>query len=464
MVVMLLAPTTGDPNSDDSQCQTKMCLSTCRTKYPELLDRANHELRPWLDDGITPSMLDQTWLCNNSANKSKRRLNGVLVSIRDGIPKYEFSGSESRGSKVMQMIDAVASDFNLPDVDFVMITSDHLWQTFGDRPYSGSFDASTAPILVPYRLQKDTCSVAAPDWTFFSLSDVSQNHTAGIDKKSSEIYAIAKDIPWETKVPKLFFMGDAARGSTRERAWVLSIKDQVPLEQKWGAIGIGPPNRYARVVSKLGLVDFTLDPESQFKSTSHSDHCRYRYVLNLCGNAGSNRFKVRKASLLVSFFLVSIIAFFKNPNQCHLCCMYIYFLLLLQYLFFCDSVVVSPLRNGGFGASEGNEFEEFWHHRLEPNVTFVQPSSIDALAETVKAFRNDDAVARRIAAAGLAWAKRELTQEAAWCYWAHLIDLLAALELKGGGPKFTPQVYDSSLSKHPHHFGTCLNEPSFGSS
>lgn len=122
------------------------------------------------------------------------------------------------------------------------------------------------------------------------------------------------------------------------------------------------------------------------------------------------------------------------------------------------------MRNGGFGASEGNEFEEFWHHRLAPNVTFVQPPNIDALAETVTLLRNDDAAARRIAAAGLAWAQRELTQEAAWCYWAHLVDLLAALERKGGGPNFTPQQYDSSFSKQAHHMGTCFDEPSFGAS
>jgi len=297
IVVTVLAFISGEPTNDGSQCQTKMCLSICRSKYPELLYRANHELRPWMDDGITPDMLEQAWLCKSNADRNNRRLSGVFVSIRDGVPKYEFSGSESRGTKVMQMLDAVASAFELPDADFVMTTSDHLWQSFGDRPYNGSFDASVAPILVPYRLQKDTCSVAAPDWTFFSLSDVSLNHTVGIDRKSAEIYTVAKYIPWETKIPKLYFMGDAVRGSTRERAWVLSIKDRVPLQQKWGAIGIGPPNRYTRVISKLGLVNFTLDPESQFKLTSHSDHCRYRYLLNLCGNAGSNRFKVRSSSL-----------------------------------------------------------------------------------------------------------------------------------------------------------------------
>jgi hypothetical protein len=241
---------------------------------------------------------------------------------------FEYSGTKARGRKVMAMIDAVASEFELPDVDFIMITSDHLWQTFGDRPYNGSFDPSVAPIVVPYRLQKDTCSVAAPDWTFFSFSDLSLNHTTGMDVKSAEIQAAAIKIPWETKAPKLYLMGDAAQGSTRERAWFLSLKDQMPLEKRWGAIGIGPPNRYVRVVSKLGILNFTLDPDSQFKSTSHPDHCRYRYVLNLCGNAGSNRFKARLILLFLSVFFpiankcgVSVSAIsiysFANPWSCH---------------------------------------------------------------------------------------------------------------------------------------------------
>lgn len=133
-----------------------------------------------------------------------------------------------------------------------------------------------------------------------------------------------------------------------------------------------------------------------------------------------------------------------------------------QYLFFCDSVVVSPLRNGGFGTSEKNEFEEFWHHRLAPGVTCVQPPNVDALAEAVVMLREDDARARRIAAAGAAWAQRELTREAAWCYWAHLVDLLAALESKSGGPQFKPRRYEPTTPEHPYHLGVCIDEPTLG--
>jgi hypothetical protein len=74
-----------------------------------------------------------------------------------------------------------------------------------------------------------------------------------------------------------------------------------------------------------------LPPDLRFNRTSLVDHCAFKYLLNLAGNAASNR---------------------------------------LKYLFFCNATVVSPVRAGGFGgAGPGNEYEEFFFHRLQPNVT-----------------------------------------------------------------------------------------------
>jgi len=57
-------------------------------------------------------------------------------------------------------------------------------------------------------------------------------------------------------------------------------------------------------------------PELRYKPTSMPDHCKYKYLLNLAGNAASSRFK---------------------------------------YLFMCNSTVISPVRSGGFGgAGPGN--------------------------------------------------------------------------------------------------------------
>jgi hypothetical protein len=41
----------------------------------------------------------------------------------------------------------------------------------------------------------------------------------------------------------------------------------------------------------------------------------------------------------------------------------------------------------------------------------------------------------------------------AWCYWAHLIDLLAALERKSGGPQFMPRPYEQTTPERPYHMG-----------
>ena len=132
----------------------------------------------------------------------------------------------------------------------------------------------------------------------------------------------------------------------------------------------------------------------EFNRTSLPDHCRYKYLLNLAGNAASSR---------------------------------------LKYLFFCNSTVVSPLRSGGNdGAGPGNEYEEFWYHRLKANENVLLPPDVTFLPGLIRELQLDDIRARRIAAAGTEWARRELTKSGVWCYWAGLLSKLAALQRKGG--------------------------------
>ena len=62
----------------------------------------------------------------------------------------------------------------------------------------------------------------------------------------------------------------------------------------------------------------------------------------------------------------------------------------------------------------------------------LAPADVDALPALVAELRADDGAARAVAAAGEAWAGRELTRRAAWCYWAYLVDRLSALQRRGG--------------------------------
>lgn len=105
----------------------------------------------------------------------------------------------------------------------------------------------------------------------------------------------------------------------------------------------------------------------------------------------------------------------------------------MQYLFFCGSVVVSPVRSGGNGgAGPGNEYEEYWSHRVKPGVHYVAPPTVTDLPASILELRANDAAARAIGEAGAAWAARELTKHAAWCYWAALLHKMAELEQRGG--------------------------------
>ena len=333
----------------DASPKKKTTVAACRAKFPELLERADRELAPW--KVISPDMIDRTWKCSNVAGQAV--FYGIHVKIHEGKVSYSISGvggmPNLRAQGIVRSINYAASKIQLADATFSMSTADHLYQSVGDRPYNGSYNPYLAPILVPYRLQRDTGSVAAPDWTFFrgEIRGSSKNTFSeedDLDFITATIKKSATELPFEDRISKLFFMGDANSG-VRERAWQLSIHAAGNDTERWGAIGMGPPSHHR--TDRL---------DGKYKWVSHADHCKYKYLLSLSGNANSNRYK---------------------------------------YLFFCNATVVAPVRNGGNGgAGDGNEFEEFWHHRAIHGKTVLRPRSIEDLPQVVQELRASGARAQ----------------------------------------------------------------------
>lgn len=133
-----------------------------------------------------------------------------------------------------------------------------------------------------------------------------------------------------------------------------------------------------------------------------TDHTRYRYLLQLHGHGASAR---------------------------------------LKYLLACQGLVVLPRVAGGLRTSPGNQYEEFYYHLLEDGVNIVQVDSIDELPSLVKSLEAEEAAARQgpgrskaedIARRGADLARRYLTEDAASCYWAHIVASSGALQHKGG--------------------------------
>jgi|AntAceMinimDraft_5_1070358.scaffolds.fasta_scaffold136584_1 hypothetical protein len=142
------------------------------------------------------------------------------------------------------------------------------------------------------------------------------------------------------------------------------------------------------------------------------------------------------------------------------------------------------------GAGPGNEFEEFFFHRLKDGVNCFRPETVFELPALIQSLQPlpsssaqgssssrssssssetqpgpkashspsggdaagaaavGDARARAVAAAGAAWAARELTQRAAHCYWAYVIHRVAALERQGHALPPRPSNADGPLGTH----------------
>jgi hypothetical protein len=419
----LLRTVTDPPVKQQESLSSKMNTKVCLARYSKLLSRVDVELKPWKEKGISRSMIDRMWLCDGSGlpdgAKDPRPAFGLFGSFRKGKFGVEVAGIRLERQKgIILLLQKAAQVFDIPDVDFVLPTGDHLEQSFG-RPYDGTFNQSLAPLLVAYRKQLDSGTIAVPgkktahagvdmcplsmnmmtsifcislfpqllfltDWSFskfttFPAGMPTIDDAAGLIRNASLLY------PWGSRKSLVYFNGKSHKygGVTDERraAWYLLQK-----EPGWGKIGL------------IGTRDFANAnkdrPDLHFNITSLPSHCQYKYLLNLAGNAASARYK---------------------------------------YLFFCNSTVISPVRSGGFGgASEGNEYEEFFYHRLKDGENVLKPPTVHELPQVVAALNDDGTRARRIAAAGLKWANREITMNAALCYWAYALAEMVVLERKGG--------------------------------
>ena len=89
------------------------------------------------------------------------------------------------------MLQVISHEFDLPDVDFLMIHTDHLSQASGARRYNGTFNPALAPISVPCCLQQDSGSVAVPGWAFYKHTSI-DDFDAKTKKKSAKPASLPK--------------------------------------------------------------------------------------------------------------------------------------------------------------------------------------------------------------------------------------------------------------------------------
>ena len=138
---------------------------------------------------------------------------------------------------------------------------------------------------------------------------------------------------------------------------------------------------------------------------------------------------------------------------------------------------MAPVRAGGLaGAGPGNEFEEFFFHRLKDGDNCFRPKTVFELPDLIHRLQprtrtssstssrasstgsanpieqenlaSGDALAQAVASRGAAWASKELTQRAAHCYWAYVIDRIAALEKQGQALPPRPNNSDGPRGTH----------------
>lgn len=158
------------PVDDLVHPKSRDTLASCRADYPELLARVDAELRPWSAEGISRSMIDNLWLCNDHPSTplpNARRFQGFFATIRGGKVSVE-QGRDRPLKRIMHMtsiLKSVAATIELPDCDLVMMCADHVEQGLHrDRsePVSAPWSPRLAPMLLAYRLQRDNGTVAVP--------------------------------------------------------------------------------------------------------------------------------------------------------------------------------------------------------------------------------------------------------------------------------------------------------------
>jgi len=188
--------------------------------------------------------------------------------------------------------------------------------------------------------------------------------------------------PWANRTDKLWFRGQIWRGGGNDarRAVASFLRGNHPDGNPWAEV--------------LDIAE---------GGVGAHDQCTHKYLLYLHGSACSGR---------------------------------------LKNLLRCGSLVVFPRSAGGMynapdkkgrGYGQGVVYEEFFYHRLVlENKTVVRPDQLVDLLPLVHLLRRYDDASRRIGEAARARATRELSVEAAMCYWAVLLAEVGALQRRGG--------------------------------
>ena len=471
-------------DGQDAQNNTSTSLDQCNAKYPSLFSRVDRELAPWWESGITSAMMERRLSCpadleerHPLANRSRAfrkkskqhykpdwsNYEGIHASIvRDGdsgaptVHVHEqHRCTPGRVMGIRMMLNRVAANFpDLPDVELVISCADTLpvFSEWGDPSpsrgnRSGAHNDSTYPILPPllvaYRKQQDDMAVAFPDWTFFMWPEMEKSQedaAANLSLSRGSISdmrhpnSLRHMVTEGLKTPgfRAFdYAGAIIRPMSHYMANIRARADRVPWSRRKPQLffrGQPKPVRLAAV----NLANHHKDVLDIKKSRGHSvgrsnvvtleDHCHYRYLLQLQGHGASAR---------------------------------------LKYLFACKSLVVFPRVAGGTQSAPGNQYEEFFYDLLQDDVNVARVDTVRDLPKFIRKLEAEErnaterslelgrtikTKAQRIAEAGAEMAEKYFTEDAASCYWAHLISKLSALQKKGG---HIPLQLRKNEERHP---------------
>lgn len=233
----------------------------------ELLAQVGRDMEPWKTSGISLEMVEKAY-CMESIGESMRIqvVNGRLYVVGE-IPNFQ---SRSRTAQLQLM--ELQRDYQLPDVDFILTTSDKCKEAEGPvRSHDGNQTRcqKLAPLFTCDKLTWEKQCVLAPDWSFGGWPE-------------------AFMVDWEAVNPWLSAAADA-------RPWKGRHK---PVYWRGG-----DTNTQRKIVSESGIVqdsdltDVHLmswgDDANNFKKSfkSLTEHCDYRHLLHLTGRAYSARLK-----------------------------------------------------------------------------------------------------------------------------------------------------------------------------
>ena len=358
---------------EDNRTTCSTTVDQCRAAYPDLLRRIDWDLAPWrLNGGITPNATQRRY------DEAVGNGDQLAISVRGGRAHVQRwgRGYKSRTVTAQNMITrSLERVCGVPSVSkFVYTTSDH-------APPPDSKQAGKAPLGIWCRRADDPYSVAAPEGSFLVNGD-NGNTPMKVNATAHALEMARHAPPWKNRTDKLWFRGQIWRGGGNDarRAVAQFLRGNHPDGNPWADV--------------LDIAE---------GGVGAHDQCTHKYLLYLHGSACSGR---------------------------------------LKNLLRCGSLVVFPRSAGGVynapdkhgrGYGQGIAYEEFFYHRLVlENETVVRPGELVDLLPWVGLLRRYDDASRRIGEAARARATRELSVEAAMCYWAVLLAEVGALQRRGG--------------------------------